>query len=383
MQIEKTLNEKKKRYDYLDALKTLAMIFVCAYHFSWATDLWYCPEGMNWIVYFNRFIFGILSTCIPIFFMVNGALLLSKKNLNYEKHLRKFFDLYFLTCLWRAITIFVISYVKGISIVSFGLSNLFNAIFLFGSVPDIDFAHFWFMNALLCIYVVYPLIYATFQSNNEPLIIGFLVTTFFAVIVAYDCSYLWPHISFLGNIDIMSIGRFNPFSGLVGCMLFYFILGWLLHKHRDKLKEIPTAILLLSLLVGAGLLCSEWLVISKDMQANWDSVFNGYSTIATLLMSVSIYAMAYKVFENISDTSSLAKVVRITGRNTLSVYFVHWIVGYTILIDIHSKLFFDLTGLTINFIKAFLLVLIISYLTEFARALVKKVGLHLSFESNK
>lgn len=363
----------KKQYDYLDALKTLAIIFVCSYHFSWVGDILYNADGMSGILFFKRFVFGVLSSCMPIFFMVNGALLLSKEELNYKKHLRKIIKLLFQTWLWRALTILIISYAKGISIFSYKRSELFNTVFLFGDVENIDFAHFWFMTTLICIYIIYPLIFSTFRANQISVVIGFLSMMFITVFFVYDSKYLWIHIPYFEKMNIVGFSSLNPFTGLVGCMLFYFVLGWLFHQYKEKMDSIPYFILCIMLVLGAGMLFGEWYMISSTLETNWDNVFGGYYTIANLLISTAIYIITYKLYRNISSKSKIVKVIRLIGKNTLSVYFVHWIIGYTVLDYIHKIFFFEKKGLIINFVKAILVVLIISIVSE----LLKKLKIFL------
>ena len=75
------------------------------------------------------------------------------------------------------------------------------------------------------------------------------------------------------------------------------------------------------------------------------------------------------MYRNISSKSKIVKVIRLIGKNTLSVYFVHWIIGYTVLDYIHKIFFFEKKGLIINFVKAILVVLIISIVSELLKKL--------------
>ena len=63
------------RYDFLDLLKASAIFSVILYHSF--TAPYHILGGAPPIAYFRYFFRSILSTCVPIFFLVNGALLLT------------------------------------------------------------------------------------------------------------------------------------------------------------------------------------------------------------------------------------------------------------------------------------------------------------------
>ena len=71
--------EKKSRYGYLDLLKLIAMVMVCMYHFSWIQHTGYVrPFPLKTLVL--RYFRGFDAVCVPLFMMVNGALLLNGKS---------------------------------------------------------------------------------------------------------------------------------------------------------------------------------------------------------------------------------------------------------------------------------------------------------------
>ena len=64
------------RYVYLDFIKIIAAIMVVFYHFR-STDLGSFVNG-QYVITFDRVFTNISAACVPLFFMVNGALLLNK-----------------------------------------------------------------------------------------------------------------------------------------------------------------------------------------------------------------------------------------------------------------------------------------------------------------
>ena len=60
----------KERFENIDLLKALAIYFVVIYHFNIIPINVIEPDSC-WN-YFNYYLKSILSTCVPIFFFVNG-----------------------------------------------------------------------------------------------------------------------------------------------------------------------------------------------------------------------------------------------------------------------------------------------------------------------
>ena len=68
---------ERPRYAYLDIVKCIAMVSVCLYHFPLIAPAAYAsplPAG----VMVSRFFRGMNAVCVPLFMMVNGALLLNR-----------------------------------------------------------------------------------------------------------------------------------------------------------------------------------------------------------------------------------------------------------------------------------------------------------------
>ncbi|MCL1849818.1 MAG: acyltransferase family protein, partial [Bacteroidetes bacterium] len=103
------MNNSKNRFDYLDILKALAILFVIIYHFNSFHENFL--ENNSISVYFNFYIKTIFSTCVPIFFFINGALLLNRKELDIKKHLFNCVKIFGLVVIWSMITIAFLTYI--------------------------------------------------------------------------------------------------------------------------------------------------------------------------------------------------------------------------------------------------------------------------------
>lgn len=117
---------------------------------------------------------------------------------------------------------------------------------------------------------------------------------------------------------------------------------------------------------GLLLLLVEWYFQSKYLGSNFDIIFNGYSTFATLLLSSSIFLIGQDIENRISRNVLLKNGVNKIGSNTIGVYYIHWIIGNTLILKyfafIHNSAF-------VNVVKALLLVIVCTLISE----LIKKV----------
>lgn len=362
----------KERYQYLDILKTIAIIFVCSYHFSWVGDATYSPNGLNTLILHNRFWIGMQSICVPIFFIINGALLLNKE-LNLKKYFIKIITLLIQFWCWRAITILLLGLFYKIPLMEIDKATIINSIFFFDSVPGIDMAHFWFIPVLISVYIIYPCIYIAFRNNNN-IIFMLLICLFILAFILNDIANISQAIPFLRNFNFSALLSLNPFKGLVGPMLFYFIMGGILHKYRENLKRISYTKLCTAFFTGMFILFIQWYIISKSTTENWDSIFNGYTSIATILMSISVFIFIYKVAPIIESHTKLSKLFNLVGNNTLGIYYIHWIIGYTFLIYLKQNYLVG-HGILLNYVKAIILVVIVSSLCQLIKLLplLKKI----------
>ncbi|MEG2597452.1 MAG: acyltransferase family protein, partial [Oscillospiraceae bacterium] len=138
---------KKTRYYYLDILKFIAIFLVCSYHFTWAGDLSYA-ENMPALTVFKRGVFGIGSMCIPLFFMVNGSLLLNRE-MDLHKHIKNSIVLLLQYFFWRFITIVILAGYNGLTLPQVGKMNLLKAVFCYENIEGIRYNHLWFIPTLL------------------------------------------------------------------------------------------------------------------------------------------------------------------------------------------------------------------------------------------
>lgn len=345
---------KKERIFYYDLLKSIAMILVCCYHFSMAGTVGY-TEPLAWSLVFRRALFGISSIGVPIFFMVNGAILLNK-NLNLEKHTKGMLKLLVQFYIWKLIMMLVFIYAWNLDGIS--KSQFVNGWLFFQPIEGLDFSALWFMPMLFSVHLIFPFFKAFFEHMSKRqiqyiyLVMAFIFLVFFAVNDLDAFTSIWPRTAV---IHIDSLRTICPFDPLWAVMAFYFLLGGLLQRYKDKIRIHPV-LLIFTFLLGMGLLTVEWYLRSRVLQGNWDSVFNGYSTFAAALMAASLFLLCAKI-KNERVHKPTKAIIGTIGNNTLTVYYLHWILGWMFRDQISLWIYtYVEAGLLLNTVKALVLV---------------------------
>lgn len=347
-----------KQRDYsLDLLKILAIIFVTSYHFAINGLGFEYVQSLSFNKVISTALFMINTLCIPLFLIVNGALLLGKSdgNINIKKHIKKCVIMLITLYIWTFITILIIGLYKHIDLLSIRKKDWINAIFFFRQFPGVDLSHLWFIPMLLSLYFIYQFILHFMNNNNSAskyLIIFICVLLVF--MVAYgDLYYIQKCIWGQQIIDTRGLDRLSPFRMSIEGYLFYFILGGVIYRNKEKFTKIKWYILLPLFFIGLVWLFVYW----RCQKDYWDYIFGGYNLLPTVLMTVCTFVLFLKFPNEIIQKNKVATfVIEAIGGNTLTIYYTHWILGYTLLYKVlpHIQSF----NIWTNLLKAIIFVLI-------------------------
>jgi surface polysaccharide O-acyltransferase-like enzyme len=309
----------EERYEFIDLLKGIAIFFVIIYHFNNLTMNLF--ETQNTYAYYNYFFQTIFSTGVPIFFFVNGGLLLNK-DFNLKKHILRLITIILLTIVWGIITLLILMPIK----------NEYMSLFEFAKTLAMWKAqwinHLWFLKAVVVIYIFFPLFKKTYDDDRNNLyfflVIAFLMT--FGNVFLSNCANVLEFMigkNYLnGNINFF--GEFNAFKGIYGYSIVYFILGGLFFKHKEKFYEkkwvtVATATIIICMV----LLTLYGVLMSKSNGEIYDIVWYGYDSIPTLCMVIALFILAIKYKGNFK----ILNLINIAGENSLGIYFTHMIWG--------------------------------------------------------
>lgn len=301
---------KKKHYG-ISLIKVIAIIMVVAYH----TNILNCDilNNKNIIVYIKYTVKSLLSCCVPLFFLVNGALLLNKE-LNIKKHIKKIIKIIIITEIW-AVVITILTMLAKDQVLNY--KEIFYTIW-FWKMGYVNFL--WFLAALVVIYILFPIIKQCFDNNEKYFIfflISVLICTFGNKLIYMIVNLLKP--SFLyGETNFINI--YNPFRGIYGYSIGYFMLGGLLFKYKDKIRR-PKKIILVILLIMSTILLSIYGILKTEIsQELYDTVWNGYDSIFTLINVIIIFSL---VIDFVVKDNILSKYISLIDENTLGIYVIH------------------------------------------------------------
>jgi len=300
---------KKTEHIYaLDWMKALAIFFVIFYH-TYALNMDFLSDQrvFSYIYYFAEVPF---AAAVPLFFLVNGFLLLGRP-LQIEHHWRKMRRLFFLILFWDVVcnALKLIIYHEKTSLIGF--------LFMVH-----DSGILWFLRTLFAIYVFVPLLKTAFDNNWK----GFGFT--FGII----CLFVFLNEIFvmLANIGDMVLGidlfssnyyfldSFNPLRGFNGFAFTYFMLGGYLAKE-EKRKTERLWVLIISFLGAQLVLFIYGILISEHMGQIYDVVFDNYQNPLTAIMVLCIFRLFRKCLER-----PLPGYLKLVSRNTLGIYCVQW-----------------------------------------------------------
>lgn len=316
--VDNVQNEAKenKRFYAIDFLESIAIFFVVLYH-STLFDSNFLNNS-SFLLYFRYFLRSFLSTCVPLFFLANGFLLFNK-SFNLKKHLLKMFRLIIQFVFWTIITTFFLFIAKG-EIFEF---NKFAKIIL--TLKSGWLNHFWFMLALFCIYILFPLLKVVYD-NNKKIFIYFVIVS---LIFTFGVKFIFTVIScsiFLFFSKSISFDISFYFLGPYGYSFVYFCLGGLLFLIINKIKAVNIVkrnILITVLIIFSTIfLFSMGVLFSFSNKQVYDVVWNGYDTIFTLLNTISIFILCLSCREEKNKANEFFKFI---STNTFGIYFVHWI----------------------------------------------------------
>jgi surface polysaccharide O-acyltransferase-like enzyme len=339
---------KNERYNSLDLLKFIAIYFVIVYHFNKLPTNFLINDGF--VLFRNYYIRAFLSICVPLFFFVNGALLLNR-NFNLKKHTIKIIKIVFLTEFWGLITLIILMFIRGEYL----------------SFPEIVTGtlhlklgwnnHLWFLQALTVIYIFFPMIKNAYDNNKNIFnffLIVTLILTFGNVLLficANLCEFLFGINHFQNNYNFFF--DFNALKGNWDYSLGYFMLGGIFLTLKDRINiKNQNKVAIISIAISTLFLMLYGIIVSKNNEEIYDITWYGYNTVFTLINIIAIYTLTLS-YKGIGTIGSFIKTV---GENSLGIYLLHMFFGYALL-PVYEKLIFS-TGLFMNLIFSLIILLI-------------------------
>lgn len=200
----------------IDFIRYFASFLVVMLHVSaqkWGSWGGLQPTNIEWIImnFFNFF----TRSSVPLFFMISGALFLSKKELSiqrlFKNNILKLLLIYFITSFLYAIDTIITN-----QLVFSPLNIIY--IMIQGKY------HLWFLKTLIGIYLMFPIIYKTVNQNVK--IEKYALLIFFVFSILRPTCLQLPYLpnSIVNLLNIIDMNYFN--------YLGYAILGHYLYINK-------------------------------------------------------------------------------------------------------------------------------------------------------
>lgn len=310
---------KTERYCNIDLIKAIAMFFVVFYHGTiYSFDFLYQGTATNYILYFLR---TILSVCVPIFFVTNGYLLFSK-SFDLKKHITKTVKIIVITAIWGAITLALLQIIRN---EYFTVTEFVKALW---NLKNGWINHLWYMGALVCLYIFFPLLKQVFDTNRKIFMFFTVAVTVLTIgnTVINNVATIGYNTVFDGSLvatDYNFFNVFNPLRGIHGESFAYFCLGGVLYAYKDKIESI--SVKKRNIFSGIGMLVcciGLWgigIIYSRLYGYVWDVVYSAYDSIFTYFNVIFVFILAMNWKRNLKFVSSVS-------TNTMGIYFIHMIV---------------------------------------------------------
>ena len=232
----------------------------------------------------NKFFSALCAAGVPLFFMVNGALVIPK-NLHWKQLLFKVFHLLFLFVFWK----FVLHY-----LISFKLL----------AIED-KMVHFWFLCTLSIVYLMSIVLQKSTFLRHAVLVFLFLFP--------FCYNFLWNVVLFFApSFDACTVVHTGFFT-LYG-VLYYYLGGSLRTRQTSPFYAIGLIVL------GLLLVNFEVVAMSNYYHAIYDGVNSSFPTVGALSLSSGIFFLVKDVGVN---EGILHQIVSFVGRNTMGIFIIH------------------------------------------------------------
>ena len=277
------------RLAYLDSIKALGICFVILYHCNWVPGNSLCIRG-------------VYASCVPLFFVVNGCLMLRKE---YSIHnlLRKSGKLILIMFFWAFVSTAVYMSVSHEWNTDGCLKSLVTKTLTI-SKPQCN--HLWFLKALITLNLFNPIVYGFIHGSKKRMV-------YLLVLLS-----LWT----VKFIDIATSRFINPVHWHAAYSLLYYVLGFGVLDGQLFEKKVKTGWLIVLVIL---LICFQWgynwlflqgWFSSLNSEKMWlsDVVWDGYNAPFIVLLTITICLL----FKQIRWCET--GLWQFIGKNSLAIY---------------------------------------------------------------
>lgn len=349
-----TVNNSLERCYWADIVRIVAIISVVLVHASATAVGWWGRIPTDWWQVSNYYNAAV-RIGVPLFIILSGALLLGKNerySVFFKKRFKRVVVPYFF---W--IILFVLFkhyyekdfYHKDFESVKKIFTTLYSGTFYY---------HLGFLNALLGVYLMVPIVRKFVQNAAAHDIKYFIVLWFLFSSIIPTASFLFD-----SQIDISIYQHYVP---LVTGVLGYFLLGYVITQFNFRKDHIAIAF---AIFMICYLITAMGTSILTERTGRVKYVFYDYLSPTVILMSVSAFILIKHVASKYNNNLSKLKNLGILSKASFGVFFIH-VIFLRLLLDLDSVLGFKLHGFAFNPLLAVPVTAIITLILSYAAILL-------------
>lgn len=283
---------KENRKCWIDICKITAMFLVVILH-TVCNGIKDNQKDISLLIYY----FGTFA--IPLFFMVNGYLQLNKVK-NYKYVVKKILNIFFVCFIWNIpIAIFKL-------VINGEHLNIVGNVFL-NYIQKGYFWQFWFLGALILIYIFLPLFQKLFNRTDKYKFFTILLVIVSSLIDLFNIV----NNNFFENDIIKNI---IPQIFRIWTWLTYFFIGGLIRKS-DPLKKLDNKKLIIITFILLLITILYAYAFSNNLYSSLfaENLYDSFIVIATTFLIFNCFSriqVSYKLITNI-------------GKLNMGVYIIH------------------------------------------------------------
>lgn len=283
---------KENRKCWIDICKITAMFLVIILH-TVCNGIKDNRKDISLLIYY----FGTFA--IPLFFMVNGYLQLNKVK-NYKYVVKKILNIFFVCFIWNIpIAIFKL-------VINGEHLNIVGNVFL-NYIQKGYFWQFWFLGALILIYIFLPLFQKLFNRTDKYKFFTILLVIVSSLIDLFNIV----NNNFFENDIIKNI---IPQIFRIWTWLTYFFIGGLIRKS-DPLKKLDNKKLIIITFILLLITILYAYAFSNNLYSSLfaENLYDSFIVIATTFLIFNCFSRIQVSYKLITDI----------GKLNMGVYIIH------------------------------------------------------------
>ena len=326
--------EGKARLDYIDLLKLIGIMMVLTLHVPLLAFDFMSKVTVGKMI---QYAFRLVAEGVPLFMMVNGFLLLKKKECDLRKHVKKMLSILRVFLIWAVILI-VVGALTQSPVEKLTLSSVVNYV-LATNVGSKYTGVLWFLQNLLGVYLIFPILFKAYSEDFKLFRYFFYIVVFYAV--GLDTLELLRDYIAANQVDPSLLNNIMFFASRFNVLgdpwyLYYFMLGGMIWHYKDFIIEKRILFIVLGAL-SWGLAWTYGLIMSFSIGSVYNEAFN-YGSIFMTMFLIGLFALTC----NYKKKGFIGNLISSMGRNTMGIYLTHYIFIFVIyrffMLDTHLPL---------------------------------------------